>query len=47
MIRHIPHPDLPGARHLTPLEMNNLHFRTAGSHTPLTAKNERPASTPR
>ncbi len=27
MIKKIPKPDLPDARKLTPMEMNNLHFR--------------------
>ncbi|MCX4265042.1 MAG: hypothetical protein OSJ37_10070 [Muribaculaceae bacterium] len=35
MIKIIPHPVLTGARRLTPLEMNNLHFRTLDNHTPI------------
>ena len=35
MIRHIPHPNLPGAKRLTPLEMNNLHFASLDTHTPV------------
>ncbi len=34
MIRKIKRPDLPGARQLTPMEMNNLHFRDNDSHSP-------------
>lgn len=36
-MKHIPIPKLPGARRLTPMEMNNLHFRTLDNHTPLDA----------
>lgn len=35
MIKIIPHPVLTGARRLTPMEMNNLHFRTLDNHTPI------------
>lgn len=34
MIRKIKRPDLPDARTLTPMEMNNLHFREVDNHTP-------------
>ncbi len=34
MIKTIKHPTLPGARKLTPMEMNNLHFRDAATATP-------------
>ena len=35
MIKIIKHPDIPGARKLTPLEMNNLHFKSVGTHSPI------------
>lgn len=35
MIKNIPRPKLSGARQLTPLEMNNLHFRPPKKHTPV------------
>lgn len=37
-IKQIPRPDLPDARVLTPLEMNNLHFKHPGRHTPVKLK---------
>lgn len=34
-IKKITFPDLPDARVLTPMEMNNLHFKSADKHTPV------------
>lgn len=34
-IKKIVFPDLLDARQLTPLEMNNLHFKRPGHHSPL------------
>ncbi|MBP3537560.1 MAG: hypothetical protein J6J93_08500 [Muribaculaceae bacterium] len=37
-IKKIVFPDLPDARQLTPLEMNNLHFKTTDTHSPVPKK---------
>ncbi len=37
-IKHIPFPDLPDAKVLTPMEMNNLHFAHPDAHTPVQRK---------
>lgn len=38
-IKQIPFPDIPGAKVLTPMEMNNLHFMHPGTHTPVDTHN--------
>lgn len=37
MIKIIPHPDLKSATRLTPMQMNNLHFRPFGKHSAIPA----------
>lgn len=37
-VRQIPRPQLPDARRLSPMEMNNLHFRRHNKHTPVPPK---------
>lgn len=37
-MKQIKRPALPDARRLTPMEMNNLHFRQSDGHTPITPK---------
>ncbi len=37
-MKTIPRVKTEGARRLSPMEMNDLHFKTADSHTPLQAK---------
>lgn len=37
-IKRMPFPEIPDARALTPMEMNNLHFKTLDSHTPIPPK---------
>ena len=37
-MKQIKRPVLPEARRLTPMEMNNLHFRPADGHTPIPQK---------
>ncbi len=34
-IKKIVFPDLPDARLLSPMEMNNLHFKNADKHSPV------------
>lgn len=34
-MKKIQHPNLDGATRLTPMEMNNLHFKTPGTHSPI------------
>ena len=40
-MKQIPKVNIAGARRLTPLEMNNLHFRALGSHSPLPPKQQK------
>lgn len=37
-MKKISKPELEGARRLTPMEMNNIHFKDAGKHSDV--KNE-------
>lgn len=41
MIKIIRMPSIAGARKLTPMEMNNLHFRTVDGHTPIVKTDKR------
>ena len=40
-MKKIPRPDLKDAKRLTPMEMNNLHFKHPDKHSAI-----RPATTP-
>ena len=37
-MKEIPKVNVPGAKRLTPMEMNNLHFKASDSHTPIPSK---------
>lgn len=39
-IKHITFPDIPDAKVLTPMEMNNLHFSHPANHTPIVRKTD-------
>ncbi len=39
-MKTIPKINIPGAKRLTPIEMNNLHFKKADLHSPLPQKNK-------
>lgn len=39
--KHIPFPDIPDARQLTPMEMNNLHFTHPSTHSTVVRKTEK------
>ncbi len=42
-MKKIPHPVLTDARKLTPMEMNNLHFRDADRHSSVSDRPPTPA----
>lgn len=37
-MKEIPKVNISGAKRLTPMEMNNIHFKTSDSHTPIPSK---------
>ena len=39
-MKKIPRPDIKDATPLTPLEMNNLHFKTPSTHSPVNTEKE-------